>query len=204
MSLIPVMVDLNRRHVVIVGGGKIATRKMKLLKETGARITIVSPSIEAALQSLQKNGDFIWKPKQFEKQDIADADVIIVATNDSEINQQVVEGAPCHALINDTEDAERGNMTFPSFFRKGRLTVSTSTGGASPSLAKMINQKLQTLFDDEQYEEYLDFLYDCRKLIKGSSLSKSEKIDFLRKLLDDEFKNKEKRRNLVETLKAKK
>ncbi|MFD2616264.1 NAD(P)-binding protein [Terrilactibacillus laevilacticus] len=204
MTLIPVMIDLSGRHVVIVGGGNIAARKLQLLLETGAHMTIVSPSIVASLQPLHRNGDFIWKQKPFEKQDIANADVVIVATNDPVINQQVVEGAPRHALINNTEDAERGNMTFPSFFRKGRLTVSTSTGGASPTLAKMISQQLRTLFDDEQCEAYLDFLYDCRKLIKGSSLSKSEKIDFLRKLLDDEFKNKEKQRNLIEQLKTKK
>ncbi|KHD86612.1 NAD(P)-binding protein [Heyndrickxia ginsengihumi] len=200
MAPIPVMLDLYEKHVVIIGGGKVAKRRIQTLLETGALITIVSPTIDPDLQSMHDQQLFRWKQKRFDRADILDAHVIIAATNDSVVNNQVVEEAPSSAWINVTEQSERGDITFPAYFRRGKLVISISTSGASPMLASKIRKSLEETFE-ETYDRYVDFLSCTRQLIKQSLLAKEEKLYWLKKVLDDEYKDGEKQKEMIEYLK---
>jgi precorrin-2 dehydrogenase/sirohydrochlorin ferrochelatase len=201
MDFIPIMMDFQNKEVVIVGGGEVAKKRLQLLANTGAHVTIVSLDLLPELQALSELKVFNWKNKEFQAEDVSDAQIIIIATNNPSVNQFVTESAPNTAFVNHTENAERGSLIFPASMQRGKLTVSISTGGASPYLASNIKNQFESIFDD-QYGIYVDFLYECRRLLKKSSLSHKERTAFLKEILKDEYRNAEKQKEILTQLKT--
>jgi precorrin-2 dehydrogenase / sirohydrochlorin ferrochelatase len=158
-------VNLKRKKVVVIGGGAVSERKIFGLLETGAQIEIISPQITEKLQKIVEEAPFIsWKKKQFAPDDLMDAHLIIAATNHRQTNLLVKQSTKPHQLINIIDDPEEGDFVIPSVVKRGRLTLSISTGGASPILSAQIRKHLEETYD-EKYEQYLEFLYNCRVFI---------------------------------------
>ncbi|MGG3435234.1 NAD(P)-binding protein [Heyndrickxia coagulans] len=196
MAWVPVMVNLDGKQAVVIGGGKVAARRFRLLQEAGACVTVVSPHLNDELQVLAQQHAFIWKQKTFETEDIRGADVVVAATNDPETNSRIVAHAPAQALVNDAGHAGSGNLAFPAFFQKGRLSISVSTAGASPKLASRIVNELSGHYDTN-YAQYVDFLYECRQLLKQPQFSASEKSEWLEKLLGEAYRKPEKQQEAL-------
>ncbi|MFC7062560.1 NAD(P)-binding protein [Halobacillus seohaensis] len=199
MTSIPLMIDLKNKKTVVIGGGTLAERRIRTLLEGEASIHVISPEIRSTLYSFFKQGLLQWSEKKFVPGDLKDAALIIVATNDSEINQSVVQHAPAHAWINAVERASDGDVHFPSYFKRGRLSISVSTGGASPTLASKIKKQLEEQYDDS-YEAYLDFLFEARTLLKESSLSHEKKKTLLKQLVIEDFMDTEKQKEMLDWL----
>jgi precorrin-2 dehydrogenase/sirohydrochlorin ferrochelatase len=201
MGFVPIMIDFQNKEVVIVGGGKVAKKRLQLFANTGAHVTIVSPDLLPELQALLELKVFTWKNKEFQAEDVSNAQVIIIATNNPSVNQYVRESAPKTAFVNHAENGERGNFIFPASLQRGKLTVSISTGGASPYLASRIKNQFESMFDD-QYGIFVDFLYECRSLLKKSSLSHEERTAFLKEILKDEYRSAEKQKEILSQIKT--
>ncbi|ASN06792.1 NAD(P)-binding protein [Virgibacillus necropolis] len=201
MTLTPLMIDLGGKKVVIVGGGRVAERRVQNLLESGALLTVISPEIEEKIHSLWEKGLLNWRQKYFEAEDLDNAFLIIVATNNSVVNQSVVQATPPNSLLSVASDANQGNVQFPAHFKQGKLSVSISTNGASPLLSAKIKKHLHTIYD-ENYGDYVDFLYESRQLIKHSALAKKEQKLLLKDLLREDFLNKDKQRKKLVCLKG--
>ncbi|GGB60457.1 precorrin-2 dehydrogenase [Lentibacillus populi] len=201
MALTPFMIDLVNKRVVIVGGGLVAERRMRCLLESGACVTVISPEIGEGIRALWEEGYVNWKQRHFEADDVADAFLIIVATNDPATNQTVIEAVPETSLVNVAADAEQGNIQFPAHLQQGKLSISIATNGASPMLAAKIRNRLATTYD-RNYGDYVDFLYESRQLIKRSLLTKQTQTLLLRELLDESFKNKQKQMAIINWLES--
>jgi len=132
--------------------------------------------------------------------DFQDAFLIVVATDDPVVNQGLVKSAPSYSLISSAADATLGNVHFPAHFQRGKLSIGISTNGASPMLSASIKKELQGMYD-EKYEDYLDFLYECRQLIKGSLLSKGKQKMLLKELMSETFLDHDKQRRTMTWLK---
>jgi precorrin-2 dehydrogenase / sirohydrochlorin ferrochelatase len=158
------MLRLDGKKVVVVGGGRVAERKVSGLLETGAQICVISPAATATLKTLAANGEINWQARGFEVSDIKGAFIIFAATNDSKVNQFVKEAAAPHQLVAVADDPECSDFHVPAHFKRGRLSIAVSTGGASPILAKKIRDQLETQFEPG-YEDYLEFLFSKRQWI---------------------------------------
>lgn len=159
--MLPLHIDVKDRNVVVVGGGKIALRRLKLFMEEGAQITVVSPHVVAEIEVLYHEKRLQWLKKKVEVSDLEPAFMIIAATNDPSINEWVSKNANKYQLVNVVSQVERGNFLVPKSIKKGRLSLSVSTNGASPKLAKEICERLSNQFDDSFIQE-LDQLYEQR------------------------------------------
>ena len=186
MSYIPLMVDISQKQIVVIGGGKIAERRINLLKTYTKLIQIISPTLTNNLKQLVDKQEIQWRNKIFESSDVQDADLIITATNDTNVNQSILQAKPDKALINMAGQALAGDVLIPSILRRGKLTISVSTQGASPKLASQILAELQQHFNST-YGDYVDFLYECRQQVKRSSPSSEEKDRFLKQILNDKY-----------------
>src|SRR5699024_11120024 len=186
MSYIPLMVDISQKQIVVIGGGKIAERRINLLKTYTKIIQIISPTLTNNLKQLVDKQESQWRNKIFESSDVQDADLIIAATNDTNVNQSILQAKPDKALINMAGQALAGDVLIPSILRRGKLTISGTTQGASPKLASQILAELQQHFNSA-YGDYVDFLYECRQQVKRSSLSSEEKERFLKQILNDKY-----------------
>jgi precorrin-2 dehydrogenase/sirohydrochlorin ferrochelatase len=188
MSTLPMMVDLAGKRMVVVGGGAVAEKRVKTLNEKGAFITLISPSLTSTLKCMIDDGKIIWKKKKFGEEDIIDVFAVVIATNDMEVNEVALQAASQVPLVNYTPEASRGKFSIPAYFSRGKLTIAVSTEGASPMLTSRIKAGLEKGFE-EDYGQYVDFLYECRQQIKRSSLPKGERESLLKHLLQETYKS---------------
>jgi len=186
MTTIPIMIDIKNKEVVVIGGGHIATRRLERLVDQEARLTVISPTATAEISRWADQELVTWKPRNFEYQDVEKAFMLIVATNDPVSNAAARKAAPPNCLVNAVAEAEFGNIHFPAHFTRGKLSIAVSTNGASPMLAKKINQELANQFDD-RYDQYLEFLFAARLLVKKARISSPDKKAYLRTFLDESF-----------------
>jgi len=142
----PIVLDLTGRPCLVVGGGAIAERKVAGLGEVGARVTVVSPSLTPALLRLATEAPLCWRPREYAAGDAAGFTLVMVATDDRAVNAAVA--AECRERgiwVNCADDPARCDFILPSVLRRGAVTVAVSTGGASPTMARLVREELDAL-----------------------------------------------------------
>ena len=146
MGYYPVSVDLTGRPCLVVGGGAVALRKVAGLVEAGARVTVVSPSLTRSLLKLAAEAGLHWRPREYAHGDAAGFVLVMVATADRSVSAAVA--AECRergVLVNCADDPVRCDFILPSVFRRGAVMVAVSTGGTSPTMARLVREELDAL-----------------------------------------------------------
>ena len=146
----PIVLDLTGRPCLVVGGGTVALRKVAGLVEAGARVTVVSPSLTPALLRLASGAPLRWRPREYAAGDAAGFTLVMVATDDRAVNAAVA--AECRERgiwANCADDPARCDFILPSVLRRGAVTVAVSTGGRSPTLARLLREDLDALLPRE-------------------------------------------------------
>jgi precorrin-2 dehydrogenase/sirohydrochlorin ferrochelatase len=199
----PLTVRVNEKRVAVIGGGKVAGFKIIPLLKQGADIVVISPELDANLVKLVEEKKIRWYQREYEKSDIKSAFLVVAASSDSILNEQVAEDAAENQLVNIITNPESGNVHFPAAIHRGLLNIAVSTGGASPKLAKKIRDDIANKYD-ETYESYLDFLYEVRLKLKDLQLEKRERNILLQEVLKSVYvQNEEKRESFLRELEEK-
>lgn len=200
MTSVPLFIDLSGKKIVVVGGGNVAQRRIRSLIDTGCSIVVVSPDVTPKISNYHNKGLIIWEKKEFSSSDLEHAFMVIVATNSSTVNHHVISSTPSHVLVNAVEDVSWGDVQFPIHLQRGKLSVAITTNGASPTLAKQIKQNLEVEFDDS-YEDYLDFLFEARQLIKQTTMNSEQKRSLLKSIVVTEhYKDREQQKELLDRI----
>ena len=148
MRYFPAFVDLQDAPVLVVGGGAVAARKIALLREAGARITVVAPHLAESVESHVRQG-VGWIPRRFEPSDVRDMRLVIAATGDREVNAAVSAAARDASVpVNVVDDAALSSFIVPAIVDRSPLVVAISSGGAAPMLAMRLRERIETLLDD--------------------------------------------------------
>ncbi|MBI5974128.1 NAD(P)-binding protein [Staphylococcus canis] len=198
--ILPLMVNMPNIEVLVVGGGEVATRRIKkLLNSSSTLIHVVSPSITSKLETLVKTYDLKWSKRPFEDQDIEGVQLVIAATNDAQLHKHIQSLIPKHMLFNDVIHHENSNVYFAQTVHRGKLSIHISTSGASPKLTRKIAKDIGNIYD-ERYENYIDFLYESRKLILKKAITPEDKAHYLETLLDSKFLNVVEQDNFLKML----
>jgi precorrin-2 dehydrogenase/sirohydrochlorin ferrochelatase len=155
MKYYPAYLDIRNRRCLVVGGGGVGTRKVKTLLDCGARVTIISPQASGQLIKLADNEHVSITKRSYQPGDLEGMFLVIGATDDERINRQISRDAEKRGMLcNIADRPEICNFILPSIVHRGDLTISISTAGRSPAMAKKLRQDLE-----KQYgEEYADFL----------------------------------------------
>ena len=169
----PVNLVLDGRSCLVVGGGRVALRKVEGLLACGGRVTVVAPSMDAELRGLPVTlVERAWQP--------ADLDgmwLVIAATDDPAVNGAVyAEGERRGVWVNGADDPAHCSFTLPSVVRRGDLQVTVSTGGRSPALATWLRRRLEGEIGPE-YAVLLDLLASERDGLKAAGRS-TEGLDW--------------------------
>ncbi|ASB89676.1 precorrin-2 dehydrogenase [Bacillus sonorensis] len=160
--MLPLHINLSGKQVVIAGGGRIAARRLRTVLDEGASVTVVSPEVSAAMLELIEKHRICWKRKKAEPEDAEDAFLVILATDDPETNKRIADSARDRQLVNVASEAERGNVYVPKIIKKGNITISVSTNGASPGHAIELAGRIDGLVDDQLVRE-IDELFRKRR-----------------------------------------
>ncbi len=146
MEFLPIFLDLKQRHCFVVGGGDVALRKVRLLLRAGARVELVSLALCDGLQVMADRGDIAYLSGGFEPAMLEGKVLVVAATDDALINRQVHGAATEKNLpVNVVDCPELCSFIFPSIIDRSPVVVAISTGGASPTLARLIRTKLEAL-----------------------------------------------------------
>jgi len=163
----PVMLDMEGRKVVVVGGGAVAARRAGELAGAGAGVTVISPDFHPDLMRMIESGQVrAIRSRYTGPGQLQGAWLAVAATGDGEVNREVCRDAERLGILwNDASDAERSALLVPRTIRRGRLVIAVSTSGASPGLAKRIAAEIGERFGEE-YAEYAEFLAELREKAK--------------------------------------
>jgi precorrin-2 dehydrogenase/sirohydrochlorin ferrochelatase len=151
MDVYPIgLIGLDQRKTVVIGGGKVAARKVTGLLEAGAQVTVISPAFVPELRVLAGSRRVTLTGRAYREGDLADAFLVIAATDNAGINEQVWQEAQERGcLVNVVDDPARCNFIVPAVVRRGEVIVTVSTGGASPALARRLREQLESLIGPE-------------------------------------------------------
>ncbi len=152
MSYYPAFLDLAGKKTVVVGGGRVAERKVRSLLKAGASVVVISPAITARLKRHVEKGNVTHIKRRYRRGDLKSSFLAIAATDSKDVNMRVARDAPL--LCNVVDCADLSNFIVPSSINRGALLIAVSTGGISPALARAIRLELEDFYGPE-FKKYL-------------------------------------------------
>ncbi len=179
MKYYPAFVNLEDKKAVVVGGGKVAERKVRLLINAGASVKLVSPEITRNIKKLVEKGLLEHTRRNYRHGDLNDAFIVIAATSDTTLNTRIA-GEARH-LVNVIDMPSEGNYIVPSIVKRGPLTIAISTEGASPAVSKAIRMEIEGLYGKE-FALYLKLMERVRNKAIQEITNSKEREKFLKTL----------------------
>ena len=160
----PVNLVLTDKPCLVVGGGRVALRKVDGLLTCGARVTVIAPDVHPELQA---NPQVTITRRAYVEGDAGRGTppyrLVITATDDVATNQQVHDDADAAGIwVNSADDPERCTFTLPAVVRNGPLMLTVATGGHSPALASHLKERLADEYGGEEYRTLLELLEEAR------------------------------------------
>jgi uroporphyrin-III C-methyltransferase/precorrin-2 dehydrogenase/sirohydrochlorin ferrochelatase len=149
MDYFPLFLDLRDRPVLLVGGGAVASRKLALLLEAGAAVTVVAPALGEALREPPLAGRFHWNEARFEPAMVGGQRLVVAATGDREVNAVVSAAAGSAGIpVNVVDDPGLSSAIVPAIVDRSPLLIAISSAGTAPMLARLVRERLETAIDE--------------------------------------------------------
>lgn len=184
MSYFPAFLKLDNKKILIVGGGYIAYEKLEHLLDFTSDISIIALELSADMKRVIEEKGLNFEKRGYEKGDIKDFAVVIVAVDDIPLQAQIfAESKNYNCLCNSVDSVDYCDFIFPSYIKKDDLTIAVSTSGASPAVAKHLRKYLQELIPSSIGE----FLQEMKNLRKSLPKGK-ERMKMLDKKAEDYIK----------------
>jgi precorrin-2 dehydrogenase/sirohydrochlorin ferrochelatase len=195
MRYYPIFLDLRGRLCTVVGGGRVAERKVRALLRAGATVHVISPAVTPRLAVLATRKKIRLTRRAYLPSDLKGSSpartegprvgppVLVFAATDSPETQRAIQkrAKEIGALVNAADDARESDFIVPASFAQGDLLVAISTSGSSPALARRLRRQLQVTLGRE-YRDYLRFLREARKQVKNTVTDKARRAKILRQL----------------------
>lgn len=178
MSLYPINLDLSGKTCVVIGGGKVALRKVKTLLQAQAKVTVIAPNLTASLAKLAQAEVIFYKQKEYMPGDMTGFFLAVCATDSSFINAAAAKEAKAkHILVNVVDHSFPSDFTVPAQVSRGDLLLTVSTGGKSPALARQLRIDLEKEYGDT-YGILLDMIEKVRLELKMILVDSKEREAF--------------------------
>jgi len=183
-EFLPVMLKTTGLSCLVVGGGKVALRKVLAVLRFGMSVTVVAEELAPGLRKLVERRWIRWRQRKFSPLDLLGTKMVIAATDDSQVNRRVAWWARRLNLYYNTVDLmELSNFIFPAVYRSGALTVAVSTQGYYPAAARKIKREFARNYGTV-YREYLEKLRGYRERIKKAEPCPKRRRAILNQLLN--------------------
>lgn len=145
MDFLPIFMNVKGQNCLVIGGGKVASRKVFMLLRAGAAVSVVSPELCQDLTIRKNEGEISHIDRSFEDADLEGCKVVIAATDDNTVNRHVSELAKSKGIpVNVVDAPDLCSFIVPSIIDRNPVQIAISTGGASPVLARLLRSRLET------------------------------------------------------------
>jgi len=187
MSNFPICLNIEGQLCVVIGGGRVAERKVRSLLACGGLVKVISPALSPGLRQLLAQGAISWKEGPYREGDLEQGVLVVAATDDTAVQVQAYREARSRNVpINVADKPAYCTFTLPAVVRRGDLTIAIATNGKSPALAKRLRMQLEESFGTE-YELLLAILGEARRRILGLGLEQQANEELLNRLLHPEI-----------------
>lgn len=171
MNYFPISLNIRSKKCIVIGGGKVAARKVKSLLACNGSVTVISPELDGKLLAFAENSSIKWIKRGYRGGDLSGAFLVIAATDDVTVQEDVFrEAETANLLVNVADVPKWCNFILPATVRRGDLTISVSTAGKSPALAKQLRKNLEKEYTDD-YDLLLRVLGNLRPIVLNMGLS---------------------------------
>jgi len=167
MPLYPVNLKIQNRYCLVIGGGEVAARKVIPLLACGAKVRVISPTACDSIRNLVESRKIEWCRRGFRSGDLQGAFLVFAATDNSEVQRQVIAEARAHdILLNSVDVPEACSFQVPAMVRQGDFLLAVSTGGGSPALSAWVRKRLAGEYGVE-YGLLVDLFASIRSKVIG-------------------------------------
>ena len=144
MQTFPLFLTLKDRRALVVGGAEPAARKVELLLQAGARVSLIAETVTGEMAQLIADGRVTWAGHGFDSGDLDGISLVIVATEDGALQARVSHAAQRRCLpVNVVDRPKLSTFLMPAIVDRGPITVAISTGGAAPALARKLRAEIE-------------------------------------------------------------
>jgi len=146
-TYMPVSLMMKGRKCLVVGGGKVALRKVETLLEYDTSITVVAPEFESKLEYHANRGRIALEKREYQSPEASNFGLVISCTDDADLNRQVSEDCRSAGVPVNVADAPGlCDFIFPSVMRRDCMTAAIATDGRAPFISGHLNLVLDTVF----------------------------------------------------------
>jgi precorrin-2 dehydrogenase/sirohydrochlorin ferrochelatase len=196
--LFPLLVSLEGKKVVVIGGGPIAERKIRTVLDCGAFVTVISPELTEGLSDLASEHKFIYVNREYRNGDLTGANLAFAAVDDEDVSEEIAsEALKRNVLLNVVDQPDHCSFIVPAVVRRGLLTLAVSTGGASPAWARNIKNRLSSEYGDE-YIRLLDALAQIREYCMQKIEDPMRRREILLRMADESLLELARSHNRIE------
>ena len=143
-KLFPLYTDLTQKKAVVIGGGKIASRRITSLLGFVGELVVIAPLVQPEIRELAEKGELIWKQKEYRREDLYDADLALAATDDSRVNDDIYSACKCLGiLVNTASDHNKCDFHFPGLICHDGVGIGFNAAGKDHKKTRQMREKVE-------------------------------------------------------------
>lgn len=167
MKYFPIFLTGDRINALIIGGGDVAARKIELLLKTTTNITVMTASVSASVERLINAHQLTWLKHDYQAGHMTGKNIVIAATDDTEVNTQVsIEANQHEILVNVVDQPELCGYITPSIIDRSPMIIALTSSGSAPILVRMLREIIEKMLP-EGYGRLADFSLKFRDHVKA-------------------------------------
>lgn len=186
MAYFPMFVQLKHKKCLVIGGGNVALRKIQVLKDFEADVTVIAPEMNSQIRQIPKICRIF---RSFMEEDFEQADLVVAATDDKDVNHAISVICRQRKIpVNAVDQKEDCSFIFPSYVKEGEVVAAFSSGGQSPVITQYLKKEIKPVLTNElgQIAQTLGTLRTMAKeCIETEELRKAFYQELLRIGLED-------------------
>jgi precorrin-2 dehydrogenase / sirohydrochlorin ferrochelatase len=184
----PVFMDISGKTCLVVGGGGVAERKVRMLLKFNAVVRLVSPRVTKGLLRMEAAGRLAVARREYQASDLEGATIVFAATNIDSVNARVKADAETrNILVNVVDNPRLCDFIVPSIVKKGPIVIAISTSGTLPSLSRKLRMLIAEQIGDD-YVRYVDIVGRVRKLLLETERDSEKRKKILGELREMDIK----------------
>lgn len=202
MSFLPISINLEDKSILVVGGGKVALRKIKTLLKFDIPIIVISPTIVDGLKILLYDYNIdnhsinnklkIYNRKfSFDDLELFNIGLVITTTNDIVLNQSILDFCKSKGILcNSATNTQDNGYIFPSILKDGDISIAINTNGKSPYISRKIREDIQENIAIDRYSQLVEQSSSLRKELLKTEDSQEVRSEILKSSINENFNNK--------------